>query len=194
MAEPAAWPRCELVLGGQRSGKSARAESLAAQWLAQAPGRKAVLIATARADDGEMKERIHRHRQDRAQRLPTLQTVEEPLALALAIQQHSNLHSLVWVDCLTLWLTNLTIPAQGQGAAAVADPSLPIDLLDRCLASVPGPVVLVSNEIGLGVVPMAALSRRFVDDLGRLNQRMAKRCERVVLMVAGCPLALKGAA
>ena len=108
----------ELILGGQRSGKSARAETLAQQWLAAAPGHRAVFIATAQPWDDEMRERIARHQQDRAMRLPGMATVEEPLALAQAIAQHSNPQTLLVVDCLTLWLTNCLMPADGGQRAS----------------------------------------------------------------------------
>ncbi len=183
--------RHELVLGGQRSGKSACAEALAQQWLAQASAHRALLIATAQAGDPEMRERIERHKQDRALRLPALQTVEEPVALAQCLQRHGDAQCLILVDCLTLWLTNLMMPQDG---AIPADPAQPIADLLEALTRLPGPVVLVSNEIGLGVVPMGAATREFVDALGRLNQALARQCARVTLMVAGLPLAVKGGA
>ena len=104
--------KSELILGGQKSGKSRRAELLARQWLAQSPQHQAVLIATAQPWDDEMRERIARHQQDRAARVPGMATVEEPLQLAQAITQHSSGNTLVVVDCLTLWLTNLLMPAE----------------------------------------------------------------------------------
>ncbi|MEY4754905.1 MAG: hypothetical protein RJA44_2580, partial [Pseudomonadota bacterium] len=104
-------PRHELVLGGQKSGKSRCAELRAAAWLAQ-PGRSALLVATARAGDEEMAERIRRHQLDRAARVPGLATLEEPLALAAALQAHSRPERLLLVDCLTLWLTNWLMPLQ----------------------------------------------------------------------------------
>ena len=187
----------ELILGGQRSGKSARAEALAAQWLGQSPGHRAVFIATARAWDDEMRERIDRHRRDRALRLPAMQTVEEPLELARAIGGHSQPGTLLVVDCLTLWLTNLLMPAgQDCGAAPVPAAALAAHsaLLVASLGAARGPMVLVSNEIGLGVVPLGREVRAFVDVLGRLNQEVAAACDRVTLMAAGLPLTLKGAA
>lgn len=102
----------ELILGGQKSGKSRRAELLARQWLDAEPGRRAVLIATAQPWDAEMQQRIARHQADRVQRVPGMTTVEEPLALAQAIAQHSRPDTLVVVDCLTLWLTNVLMPAE----------------------------------------------------------------------------------
>jgi adenosylcobinamide kinase/adenosylcobinamide-phosphate guanylyltransferase len=184
--------RSELILGGQRSGKSRRAELLAQQWLAQSPEHRAVLIATARPWDDEMRERIRRHQQDRAQRVPGMVTVEEPVQLAQALLQHSAANTLVVVDCLTLWLTNLLMPAPGleiKDAARFAWEQAA--LLVSAIASAPGPLVLVGNEIGLGVIPLGRETRAFVDALGQLNQQVAGACERVTLMAAGLPLTLK---
>lgn len=180
--------RNELILGGQRSGKSRRAEELAQRWLTYAPGRGAVLLATAQAWDDEMRSRIERHQRDRALRAPGLRTVEEAVDLATALRQHSTADTLVIVDCLTLWLTNVLMPGEG---APIEGQGLMDDLV-AVLAALPGPVVLVSNEIGLGVIPLGQEVRHFVDELGRLNQAVAKVCDRVTLMVAGCPVAVKG--
>lgn len=188
--------KSELILGGQKSGKSRRAELLARQWLAQSPQHQAVLIATAQPWDDEMRERIARHQQDRALRVPGMATVEEPLQLAQAITQHSHTHTLVVVDCLTLWLTNLLMPAEvlkekvpvaqeGRGQTA---------MLLGAIQAAQGPVVLVGNEIGLGVIPLGRETRAFVDALGRLNQDVAGACQRVTLMAAGLPLTLKDSA
>jgi adenosylcobinamide kinase / adenosylcobinamide-phosphate guanylyltransferase len=186
--------RSELILGGQKSGKTRRAEALAAAWLAQSPAHRAVYIATAQAWDEEMRERIERHRRDRAQRVPALETVEEPSELARAIGAHSRSDTLVVVDCLTLWLTARLLPAAGlspaQAAEALAQQSED-EVIAAAIAAAAGPLVLVSNEIGLGVVPMGAETRNFVDALGRLNQQAALACERVTLMAAGLPLTLK---
>ena len=188
----------ELVLGGQRSGKSRRAEMLARAWLKQSSDHGAVLIATAQPWDDEMRGRIQRHRRDRAQRVPAMQTIEEPLALADAIAQHGSADTLVVVDCLTLWLTNLLMPHRSQGAAPV-QPAMSADYawrdaLVRAIENSAGPVVLVSNEIGLGVIPLGPQVRQFVDALGHLNQHMAQLCTRVTLMAAGLPLMLKDVA
>ncbi len=186
MAEEAI-ARSELILGGQRSGKSRRAEALARQWLDASSAHRAVLIATGQAWDEEMRERIARHRRDRAERVPGLATVEEPLALARALREHGAPHTLVVVDCLTLWLTNLLMPAHG----APADAGAPARELCRAIEACAAPVVLVSNEIGLGVIPMGREARAFVDALGALNQAVAAACARVTLMAAGLPLTLK---
>lgn len=179
--------RSELILGGQRSGKSRRAEMLARQWLDADATHRAVLIATGQAWDDEMRERIARHQRERAERVPGLRTVEEPRALAEAMHTHAAPGTLVVVDCLTLWLTNLLMPADG----APVDFVVPVAGLRRAIEQSPGPVVLVSNEIGLGVIPLGRETRAFVDALGGLNQAVASACERVTLMAAGLPLHLK---
>ncbi|KQP22851.1 bifunctional adenosylcobinamide kinase/adenosylcobinamide-phosphate guanylyltransferase [Pseudorhodoferax sp. Leaf267] len=179
----------ELILGGQKSGKSRRAELLARDWLAGDPARDAVLIATGQPYDDEMRARIARHRLDRARRVPGLRTVEEPLQLAAAIAAHSAPGTLVVVDCLTLWLTNWLMPM--SAAPRAGDPAAAIDALEAAVRSTRGPVLLVGNEIGLGVIPLGREVRQFVDALGGLNQRMAAACSRVTLMAAGLPLVLK---
>ena len=186
--------RSELILGGQKSGKSHRAELLARSWLGQSPAHKAVLIATAQPWDEEMRERIARHQQDRAERVPGMQTVEEPLQLADALASHSQPQTIVVVDCLTLWLTNLLMPADKfkEKEAVAHDPSAQAAMLLRAIENAAGPLVLVGNEIGLGVIPLGRETRAFVDALGRLNQDVAQACQRVTLMAAGLPLALKG--
>jgi adenosylcobinamide kinase / adenosylcobinamide-phosphate guanylyltransferase len=191
--------KSELILGGQKSGKSRRAELLARQWLAQSSDHRAVLIATAQPWDDEMRQRIARHQADRAERVPGMATVEEPVALAEAIARHSQPNTLVVVDCLTLWLTNLLMPAE---PAPNLEPNLPLALADIAGAAslliaieqAQGPVVVVGNEIGLGVIPMGREVRAFVDALGRLNQDVAATCQRVTLMAAGLPLTLKESA
>ena len=200
--------RSELILGGQRSGKSRRAEALASAWLGQSPGHRAVYIATAQAWDDEMAQRIARHRQDRAACVPGMSTVEEPLRLAQALQRHARLDTLLVVDCLTLWLTNVLMPGHdpaglsslGDGSnqkfkeivPQAVDTTVQIAPVLEAIHVAPGPVVLVSNEIGLGVVPLGREVRAFVDALGRLNQEVAQVCQRVTLMVAGLPVPIKG--
>ena len=188
--------RSELILGGQKSGKSRRAELLARDWLAVSPNHCAVLIATAQPWDEEMRARIARHQVDRAARVPGMTTVEEPLALAEKITQHSRPDTLVVVDCLTLWLTNCLMPVQQvyeQSRPLAPVPVTDTAMLLEAIAAAPGPVVLVGNEIGLGVIPMGAEVRAFVDALGQLNQGVARVCQRVTLMTAGLPLILKDA-
>ena len=177
----------ELILGGARSGKSRAAETRAAAWLA-VPGRSAVLVATALAADDEMQQRIAQHRADRRARVPLLATREEPLALPEALAQAAPERLLV-VDCLTLWMTNLHMPAHGR---PLPDAEAREAAFVAALAAARGPVVMVSNEIGLGVMPISAEARRFVDAIGRLHQRVAAVCERVTLMVAGIEVPVKG--
>jgi adenosylcobinamide kinase/adenosylcobinamide-phosphate guanylyltransferase len=199
MVNPLSVVRSEFILGGQKSGKSRRAELLARDWLAQSAGHKAVLIATAQAWDEEMGERIARHQADRALRVPSMSTLEEPLALAEAIRRCAAPQTLVVVDCLTLWLTNLLMPAESPenspntdskevaGRAVRAQQALLLTAIQEAA----GPVLLVGNEIGLGVIPLGRETRAFVDALGCLNQEVAAVCERVTLMAAGLPLFLK---
>ncbi len=165
-----------LVLGGARSGKSRYAEGLIAAlpppW---------TYIATAGAGDDEMAERIAAHR---ARRGPGWQTIEAPRDLAAVLKSSGN-NTPVLVDCLTLWLSNLML--------AEADIEAEVGHLEAALAAVTAPVVLVSNEVGYGIVPDYPLGRRFRDQQGILNQKVAARAGRVVLVVAGLPLAVKGA-
>ncbi|MDP1740831.1 bifunctional adenosylcobinamide kinase/adenosylcobinamide-phosphate guanylyltransferase [Polaromonas sp.] len=194
MSEQHRLQHSEFILGGQRSGKSRRAELLARDWLAQSAQHRAVLIATARPWDDEMRQRITRHQLDRAERVPGMVTVEEPIQLAQAITQHSAPQTLLVVDCLTLWLTNLLMPAENfkpNQAPALSAPMQAAMLL-VAIEAAPGPLVLVGNEIGLGVIPMGRETRDFVDALGRLNQEVAQVCARVTFMAAGLPLSLKG--
>lgn len=187
----------ELILGGQKSGKSRRAELLARDWLAQSPAHNAVLIATAQPWDDEMRERIARHQRDRAERVPGLRTLEEPRDLAAALARHSTAHTLVVVDCLTLWLTNWLMPAGDDALDSKQKQALALDWKAQAahfliaIESAPGPIVLVGNEIGLGVIPLGREVRAFVDALGLLNQQVAQVCDRVTLMAAGLPLTLK---
>ena len=188
---PDSLPRSQLILGGQKSGKSRRAELLARRWLQGGPDREALLIATGQPWDDEMRERIARHQCERAERVPGMATLEEPLDLAAALARHSTAQRLLVVDCLTLWLTNWLMPAQPSDALA-GGWSGQCDAFAQALHGAPGPVILVGNEIGLGVIPLGSQVRAFVDALGRLNQRAAGCCETVTLMCAGLPLALKG--
>jgi adenosylcobinamide kinase/adenosylcobinamide-phosphate guanylyltransferase len=169
----------QLILGGARSGKSALAESLA-----RASGLAVSYVATAGADDAEMAERIARHR---ARRSPDWQLIEERQALAAALRRAAAPDRCVVVDCLTLWLSNLL----DEPAAPERWPRERSALLDE-LPGLPGSVILVSNEVGAGVVPANALARRFRDEAGRLHQDLAAVCDRVTLVVAGLPLHLKG--
>ncbi len=168
----------ELILGGVRSGKSRLAESHA-----QASGLDVIYVATASAQDDEMRARIAHHQ---AQRPEHWQLVEEPLALAAALQRHAAPNHCVLVDCLTLWLTNLLCL---EDEARLRHE---IGALLDVLPGLPGQVILVSNETGMGVVPLGELTRRYCDEAGRLHQALAQRCDKVILTVAGLPLHLKG--
>ena len=193
MDDSMAIARSELILGGQKSGKSRRAELLARSWLAQSPAHSAVLIATAQPWDEEMSERIARHQTDRAERVPSLRAVEEPVELAESLGKLSQPHTLVVVDCLTLWLANLLMPVLNNepNKPSALDARSLIAMLLGAIDRAPGPVVLVGNEIGLGVIPLGTGTRAFVDALGGLNQAVAQACQRVTFMAAGLPLTLK---
>ena len=169
-------PDLTLVLGGARSGKSRYGEDLVTAF-----GGPRVYIATARIWDDEMTERVARHRTDRG---AGWTTVEEPLDLAGALRRSAAAGTGVLVDCLTLWLTNLMM--------AEADVEAEAAVLVATLATLPGRIVLVSNEVGLGIVPDNALARRFRDHAGRLHQAVAAVAPRVVLTVAGLPMLFKG--
>lgn len=168
-----------LVLGGARSGKSGYAEGLARR--AENSGYSVVYIATAEALDEEMAARVAHHR---AHRPTGWTTVEEPIRLAETLSRAAGPDRLVLVDCLTLWLTNLMLaePPMLETERAKLLATLPV---------LPGDIVLVSNEVGSGVVPADPLSRRFVDEAGRLHQTLAALADRVVLMVAGCAVPVK---
>ena len=168
----------ELILGGARSGKSALAEHRAL-----AAGGDVVYIATAQALDAEMAMRIDHHR---ARRPAHWRCIEEPLALAEVLRAEAGEQRCLLVDCLTLWLGNLLGHEDASRFGRERDALLAV------LPTLPGRVLLVSNEVGQGVVPMGELSRRFVDEAGRLHQALAQRCGRVCLVVAGLPLWLKG--
>jgi len=162
-----------LVTGGARSGKTRHALSLAESL---APHR--IYLATAEVRDAEMADRVGRHR---AERGPSWQTIEEPLEVALRLDRPG---AVVLLDCLTLWVSNLM----------EAERDLPMEFarLNAALAEVRNPVVVVTNEVGFGIVPDNALARRFRDASGTLAQGVAAVCDRVDLLVAGLPLRVKG--
>ncbi|HEX2134433.1 MAG TPA: bifunctional adenosylcobinamide kinase/adenosylcobinamide-phosphate guanylyltransferase [Microvirga sp.] len=166
-----------LVLGGARSGKSRYALELAA-----ASGLERVLIATAQPGDDEMRARIDRHRRDRS---GAWRTDEEPLDLPAALARQTGPGRIVVVECLTLWLSNLLLAGR--------DPERAAEALVAAVAAAAGPLVLVSNEVGHGIVPATPLGRAFRDEQGRLNQQAAAACDAVVLVTAGCPALLKPA-
>ncbi|HTR83667.1 MAG TPA: bifunctional adenosylcobinamide kinase/adenosylcobinamide-phosphate guanylyltransferase [Reyranella sp.] len=173
-------PPVSLVLGGARSGKSTHAEKLVAGTLFGAPPQDAVYIATAEAGDVEMATRIMAHR---ARRGANWTTMEAPIELDEALTTAAGHGRPILVDCLTLWLSNLML--------AGADLDDATDELLRLLDELKVPVVFVSNEVGLGIVPETPLGRAFRDAQGRLNMRLAERADRVILMTAGIPLTLK---
>jgi adenosylcobinamide kinase / adenosylcobinamide-phosphate guanylyltransferase len=164
-----------LLLGGARSGKSHYAQQLGQRT------ERVVFVATAQAGDDEMRRKIDLHRSSRPQHW---QTVEEPLALAETIALHGPACDLLIIDCLTFFAANLLEMAAGE--------SVSVDALCNVLQSPPCSVVLVSNEVGMGVVPEYASGRRFRDLLGEMNQRVAQVASNVLLLVAGLPLVLKG--
>ena len=178
-----------LILGGARSGKSSHAEALAA-----ASGKHVVYVATAQARDEEMAARIAMHRK---QRNPEWMTVEETIALGGVIRSHCQPDSILLIDCLTLWLSNLLFSGSREYPEIGAiDPPAEFqsqrqDFI-RALQKATGDVILVSNEVGTGIVPAGAVSRWFVDEAGRLHQEVAAICDKAVLVVAGLPLTLKG--
>lgn len=164
-----------LILGGTRSGKSSFAQKLAEE------SRKNLLyIATAEAFDQEMTDRIERHQHDRG---PDWQTIEESRDIAATIATRSSPQVTILVDCLTIWLSNLMLTDTDIEAAS--------EKLIDALKAAPGPVILVSNEVGSGIVPENPLGRKFRDESGRMNQRVAAISDNVALIVAGLPLCLK---
>lgn len=166
-----------LVLGGARSGKSTYA-----QGFAERADRPVTLVVTAEIWDAEMAERVAKHQADRPAHW---QVVEAPYDLPEAIASASTEQTFVLVDCLTLWLSNILCTRENELGARCA-------ALIEAVRTAQGELVLVSNEVGWSVVPENALARRFRDEQGRLNQRIAAVCEQVSLVAAGLPLSLKG--
>lgn len=175
-----------LILGGARSGKSRHAEQLARN--AEAAGAQVVYLATAWPGDDEMRERIAKHREQRPAHWRTIEVPLEVDALAAALGEHARSDSCVLVDCLTLWLSQLMCPPSG---IAPGDADAAVRALLGILPRLQGQVLFVSNEIGWGVMPLGRETRAVVDGLGRLNQELARTADRVTLMVAGLPLAVK---
>ncbi len=166
-----------LVLGGARSGKSRTALQLAESACA-----RRIYIATAQAYDDEMRDRIAQHRMERD---GSWETQDAPLDLCQAIQAHAGPGKAVLVDCLTLWLSNTLLAERNSEHETV--------LLQQTVREARGPLILVSNEVGHGIVPATPLGRIFRDEQGRLNQRIAEVCDAVVFVAAGCPILLKPA-
>ncbi|WP_322014398.1 bifunctional adenosylcobinamide kinase/adenosylcobinamide-phosphate guanylyltransferase [Paraburkholderia sp. J12] len=172
-----------FIVGGARSGKSAHAERLARE-----SGLPVTYIATARIGDGEFAQRVEHHR---ARRPAHWALVEAPLDLAAALDAAAAPGQCVLIDCLTLWLANLLCPPDAE--TPLDDWSTRLDTFAAACERAPGTVLVVSNEIGMGVVPLGAATRLFVDELGRLNQRIATLADRATLVAAGLPLELKPA-
>ena len=170
----------ELILGGARSGKSALAEQRAGEC-----GLGVTYIATAEAGDGEMRQRIAHHQ---ARRPSHWLLVEEPVHLARTLAEHAAHERCIIVDCLTLWLTRLLTGETVDEGRFTAER----DALLEVLPQLPGRLILVSNEVGLGIVPLGELTRRFCDESGRLHQAVAAVCDRVTFVTAGLPMTLKG--
>ena len=168
----------QLILGGARSGKSRLAEQIA-----QKSQKTVIYIATAQANDAEMQQRIQHHQQQR----PTeWQLIEEQLYLAECLEKNDAAEQIILVDCLTLWMSNLLMDS---------NPDLQMDQCRKLLAILPklkSDIILVSNETGLGVIPMGEITRKFVDESGRLHQQLGQIAEKVVFCVAGFPMILKG--
>ena len=169
------FPRLSLILGGARSGKSAFAEKLATS-----AARPRAYIATSQAFDAEMEAKIAKHRQDRGL---DWQTIEAPLDIEAALAEVTA-NSIVLIDCLTLWLSNQM--------HAAADIDVEITNLLTVLSATPNPVICVSNEVGMGLVPDTPLGRQFRDFQGRLNRKIAEQADLAVFVAAGLPLTLKG--
>ncbi|QHF46170.1 bifunctional adenosylcobinamide kinase/adenosylcobinamide-phosphate guanylyltransferase [Pseudomonas sp. S35] len=170
----------QLILGGARSGKSRLAERLAVE-----SALPVIYIATSQPLDGEMNARVALHRERRPD---DWGLIEEPVELARVLCDNAAVGRCLLVDCLTLWLTNLLMLEDAGRLVFERDQLL------QTLASLPGEIIFVSNETGMGVVPLGELTRRYVDEAGWLHQALAERCQRVVLTVAGLPLTLKGTA
>ncbi len=166
----------QLILGGARSGKSALAEQLALQ-----SRKKVIYIATATAGDEEMQQRISHHQQRRPD---NWETIESPLDLCQILKEQARDNTCLLIDCLTLWISNQL--------CAEIEPETESQKLASILPSLPGEFIFVSNEVGMGIIPMGQLSRRFVDESGRLHQQLARICDRVIFTAAGLPLVMKG--
>jgi adenosylcobinamide kinase/adenosylcobinamide-phosphate guanylyltransferase len=169
--------RSLLVLGPARSGKSRYA-----QRLAEGSGLNPILIATAEAKDNEMAARIARHAAERA---PSWSVIEEPLALADALNREARNDRILVVDCITLWLSNVLLRGQDLSPAS--------QHLAQSIAGLAGPAIFVSNEVGSGIVPDNPLARAFRDAQGLLNQALGRACDAVVLVSAGIPIQIKPA-
>ncbi len=166
-----------LILGGARSGKSSYAENLAKE-----SGSDVIYLATANALDNETKQRIEKHQLDRPS---TWVTIEEPIHLASCLLQYAKPQQTIIVDCLTMWLNNLLMLENPEQLRQEYN-----DFLD-CIHQLQGHIIFVSNEVGMGIIPLGELTRNFVDDAGRLHQQLGQLVENVTLIVAGIPLIVK---
>ncbi|HED32705.1 MAG TPA: bifunctional adenosylcobinamide kinase/adenosylcobinamide-phosphate guanylyltransferase [Gammaproteobacteria bacterium] len=171
----------QFILGGARSGKSRYAETIADNVSGES-AKKVIYIATAHAGDDEMQQRIIRHRE---QRPAHWALVEEPLKLAEVLREYDDAENFLLVDCLTLWLSNCLMQGDDQYFSHQKNELL------KAVSDVKAELLLVSNEVGQGIVPLGELSRRFVDESGWLHQRLAQVCDRVVFITAGLPQILK---
>jgi len=169
----------ELILGGARSGKSHYAEVCASE-----SGLNVLYVATAQALDDEMQQRIQHHQQ---QRPDHWQLIEEPLDLVSVLKNNANEKTCILVDCLTLWLSNQLCSEEHKNNLQKN-----VDDLINTLPGLTGKIIFVSNEVSMGIIPMGELNRQFVDEAGRLHQRLATICDNVTLMVAGIPSRIKG--
>lgn len=169
----------DLILGGARSGKSRYAETLATK-----SGLNVIYVATAQAFDEEMQQRIQHHQQ---QRPDHWQLIEEPINLVSVLKTNTSATTCILVDCLTLWLSNQLCSEEQQSQLEQN-----IDELINLVINFPGKIIFVSNEVSMGIIPMGEINRQFVDEAGRLHQRLASVCDNVTLMVAGIPSHIKG--
>lgn len=169
----------ELILGGARSGKSHYAETCATE-----SGLDVIYVATAQALDDEMQQRIKHHQQ---QRPAHWQLIEEPLNLVSTLKDNANNKTCILIDCLTLWLSNQLCSEENKIQLQEN-----INNLINILPELPGRIIFVSNEVSMGIIPMGEINRQFVDETGRLHQRLAAVCDKVTLMVAGIPSHIKG--
>ena len=173
--------RIVLVVGGVRSGKSRYAQQLATS------GKRVAFIATAEARDEDMAQRIARHKEERP---AAWTTIEEPLAIAEALRKCGNQFDTIVIDCLTVWASNL-LANEGEAADRIQSRA---SQFVQVLRQAPARVILVSNEVGSGIIPNSEMGRTYRDVLGGINQRVAAAADEVVLLVAGCPLVIKPAA
>ncbi|MCK5387002.1 MAG: bifunctional adenosylcobinamide kinase/adenosylcobinamide-phosphate guanylyltransferase [Gammaproteobacteria bacterium] len=169
----------QLILGGARSGKSYYAETCATE-----SGLDVIYVATAQALDDEMQQRIKHHQQ---QRPVHWQLIEEPINLVSILKDNANNKTCILVDCLTLWLSNQLCSEENKIQLQEN-----INNLVNILPALPGKIIFVSNEVSMGIIPMGEINRQFVDEAGRLHQRLATVCDKVTLMVAGIPSQIKG--